>query len=525
MGKVTERDIISFAIEFVNRVCRIDSDLICYGKDDYSMRWNNKEIMLYDIYKNKLTVDEVLEKSTLAEMNVGEFTDNNKCIAYLVCEGELYQQMYNCEGYGEGGEKAQKLLDAANNISKKYGMRFDWASGAMIFYDSFEEKVEFFVPTADNYISDNYSICREERQYALFLYNILRKYNSKIKRTEDEVLKIFEACSLPPEAEIKHVFYEATLMRDFFERNRRLVLCSDPDVNLLSRKFKPKAAGRFNSENSFNYKLLKYLKYIDKNDSYDFSDEFNLGGSGSTDNDTAREMMNATPDIAVIYSLRGDRYLHFLECKFESYEDTYKSKKGQCEIQWMIADFLCKNYLTSLMVSPQMDKDKKSCLVQFIRKEPKKPNEIPIEVLIGLNNEILKGGAIMTLLNDIRLDAVKKSHGAEQGEKIFELIHFMCKLNELARNEGLLAVSEAEISSELALNEEIREARELFVGTASAEELTRLLANLYEEKKFQGENALLYFIIILSFVNLGRKSPDEFEKLLNAEIPTSDSML
>lgn len=120
----------------------------------------------------------------------------------------------------------------------------------------------------------------------------------------------------------------------------------------------------------------------------------------------------------------------------------------------------------------------------------------------------------MTLLNDIRLDAVKKSHGAEQGEKIFELIHFMCKLNELARNEGLLAVSEAEISSELALNEEIREARELFVETASAEELTRLLANLYEEKEFQGENALLYFIIILSFVNLGRKSPDEFENVM-----------
>lgn len=384
MGKVTERDIISFAIEFVNRVCRIDSDLICYGKDDYSMRWNNKEIMLYDIYKNKLTVDEVLKKSTLAEMNVGEFTDNNKCIAYLVCEGELYQQMYNCEGYGEGGEKAQKLLDAANNISKKYGMRFDWASGAMIFYDSFEEKVEFFVPTADNYISDNYSICREERQYALFLYNILRKYNSKIKRKEDEVLKIFEACSLPPEAEIKHVFYEATLMRDFFERNRRLVLCSDPDVNLLSKEFKSKEKNKFNSENSFNFKLLKY---IDSDVSYDRNDEHNLGGKDNTDNEIAKEMMNATPDIAVIYSLRGDRYLHFLECKFESGEDTYKSKKRQCEIQWMIADFLCGNYLTNMAVSPRMENNQ-SCLVQFTRKEPKKPNEIPIEVLIGLNNEI-----------------------------------------------------------------------------------------------------------------------------------------
>lgn len=383
-GKVTEKDIISFTVEFVNKVCTVDRGIIIRGKNDYSMRWGGKEIMLYNICKEKLTVEGVLDKFTDTEIDVKKFINNERCIAYLICEGELYSTMYNCEGYGEGGKDAQKLLDAMNDLSNKYGMRFDWASGAMIFYDSFEEKIERYRPTTDNYISGNYSVCREERQYALFLYNILRKYWSRDNRPE-EVLKIFEACSLPAGAEIKHVFYEATLMRDFFERNRRLVLCSDPDVNLLSKKFKPESDIEFNSENSFNYKLLKYLdKDFDKNKPYKCSDELNLGSSG---NDIAREMMNATPDIAVIYSLRGDRFLHFIECKFESDEDPYKSKNKQCDIQWRIADFLCRKYLKDIKTSPGME-NKKSCLVRFTRKEPKKRNEIAIETLIGLDREI-----------------------------------------------------------------------------------------------------------------------------------------
>lgn len=247
----------------------------------------------------------------------------------------------------------------------------------------------------ENYISDEYSICREERQYALFLYNILKKHR---KADGDKIKEIFTACCLPLKAEIENVFYEATFMRDLFERNRRLILSDNPDVNLLSKDFKPDKTGRFNQENSFNYKLLKYLK-IDIDVLSDEYKEHNLGGKGIECDETAKQMMRATPDIAVIYSLEGERYLHFLECKFESYEGSYKSKENkddndktitQCQIQWKIADFLCKEYkLSDLKVSDQMEKDERSCLVQFVRKLPKSDsNEINIKDLIDLNEEI-----------------------------------------------------------------------------------------------------------------------------------------
>lgn len=87
----------------------------------------------------------------------------------------------------------------------------------------------------NNYISDEYSICREERQYALFLSNILRKYRTKELR-QSEIAKretnshnksknvvedIFKVCHIPLSAQILDVFYEAAFMRDIFTRNRR----------------------------------------------------------------------------------------------------------------------------------------------------------------------------------------------------------------------------------------------------------------------------------------------------------------
>lgn len=149
--------------------------------------------------------------------------------------------------------------------------------------------------------------------------------------------------------------------------------------------------------------------------------------------------------------------------------------------------------------------------------------------LWGQVSEILLGCAISFKLERIRQDALGKSRGTKINEKFPELIRFLCRLNDLARSEGLLAVAEIPVPKELPLSEEIREARELFVKTASAEELTRLLAELYRAKKFQGRNALLYYITILAFVNLGRKSPDEFKELLLSRLDDkntpSDTML
>lgn len=107
--------------------------------------------------------------------------------------------------------------------------------------DNIAEKYDY--KNMDNYIKNQesedlecskYSVCREERQYAVFLYNILRKYHSERGRKEkDSVSKIFKACQIPYCAEIKNVFYEAAFMRDFYKRDKR---CAYVEKELLENK-------------------------------------------------------------------------------------------------------------------------------------------------------------------------------------------------------------------------------------------------------------------------------------------------
>lgn len=120
-----------------------------------------------------------------------------------------------------------------------------------------------------------------------------------------------------------------------------------------------------------------------------------------------REMMNAAPDIAVIYSIaekdtdgqhKPDKnYLLFLECKFESNESSYESGYKQSEIQGKIADFLCNHYLKekdNIEVSPIMiDNSTNTCasrIVYFTRKKKEKEVEILICDLIEFNNNIFE---------------------------------------------------------------------------------------------------------------------------------------
>ena len=127
-----------------------------------------------------------------------------------------------------------------------------------------------------------------------------------------------------------------------------------------------------------------------------------------------REMMNATPDIAVIYSItekdtdgqhKPDKnYLLFLECKFESNESSYESGYRQREIQGKIADFLCNHYLKekdnkdNIEVSPIMKNNSTyaSQIVHFTRKKKNRTsikeaeNVILISDLIEFNNNIFE---------------------------------------------------------------------------------------------------------------------------------------
>lgn len=399
MKKVTERDIVSFAAELAKKLWEADSELIDDEGQYYFFRWSNKKICIGDICDNDMSADEILENAEQTEEDVKEFTGYEKnyfdCnyIAYFSCEGTLYEKISEYDSYGsDGSERCEqnRALYRALNICGKYGMSFDPDCGSYSFYDTNEANHNYYKISIENYLNYSCSICREERQYALFLYNILRKYHSPKKRTEDDfVTGVFNACGLSDKADIENVFYEVTFMRDFFERNRRLMLGDNPNKDLLKSNFKPtgdwsnnKPCYKMPKEDSFNAKLLKYATGSDK--SY-IGEEYNLGARGSG---LVKEMMNAAPDIAVVYREDDKKYLLFIECKFESGEDTYKSGNKQCHVQWCIADFLCKNYLTDLTVSPIM-KDERSHLVKFVREKNEKSskdNEIEIDDLISIND-------------------------------------------------------------------------------------------------------------------------------------------
>ncbi len=267
----------------------------------------------------------------------------------------------------------------------------------------------------ENFICDEFSICREERQYALFLYNIICKYSNFKKRREQSqnVKNIFTACHIPDNASIDHVFYEVTFMRDFFERNRRIYSSDQCEIT---------------PEKSFNVKLIKYVyeqTHKEHKNIVEYSGkEYNLGQNaiefeklfinGKNIPDSEKDclkyrvkwMMNAKPDIAVIYHIAENnlKFLLFIECKFNSKESLYSytdkkgyiERMGQRELQWNIAKFLCDCYLNSdnrekiITLAPSMN-NHESCLASFVRKNcnaDASNGEIAIGQLIELNNKI-----------------------------------------------------------------------------------------------------------------------------------------
>lgn len=256
-----------------------------------------------------------------------------------------------------------------------------------------------FMFSIDDFLGKEGGLCREERQYALFLYNSLCVGDEGIDK--EIIEKIFKNQDI----EIKKVFYEATFMRDYFcaDRKRRLLgwdkekCChnleqSDQLIkNKLNNKvkkqeghktvyekieYKDVTADLENRGDSFNEKLVRFLAekynvknpdrpitqcsfYINRNfGTNNFSKQLNGGGIRVIAS-VAKAMMNAKPDIAVYYEDKEDKKekLLFLECKYCSDESTYEdimeclgklgitdiTSKGQVAIQDLICEFLCES--------------------------------------------------------------------------------------------------------------------------------------------------------------------------------------
>lgn len=142
MGQFSERDIAEFTIDLINRLCEIDEEYLNEWDEDWEIRFGNVKFTFLDIRDNERTAEKLLYLSEISkaepeneEPDVREFTDDEHCVAYLVIESDIYDKMYYFEGYGEGGEDAEKYLDALNAASKAHNMRFDWAGGAIKLYD------------------------------------------------------------------------------------------------------------------------------------------------------------------------------------------------------------------------------------------------------------------------------------------------------------------------------------------------------------------------------------------------------
>lgn len=238
---------------------------------------------------------------------------------------------------------------------------------------------------AKKYI-DGEHICREERQYALFLYMIFikAKNGEELSKDESDVVKACLGIEANKQFKINQVFYEAALMRDAFEDdrqkndNKNKKNTYHPDYNVKCRYGV--------SEKSFNEELLTGL--FDENKGFEFAEDIykknidkknieeifkkipryynlkNLTGFDSPnkiihiarhnaeadlikcDDDfsyfvllEAHNMMNAKPDIMVIYETdktdKQETYYKCLECKYTSEEENninYKQTRTQCNI-------------------------------------------------------------------------------------------------------------------------------------------------------------------------------------------------
>lgn len=275
---------------------------------------------------------------------------------------------------------------------------------------------ELSINNIDNYVNGKYSICREERQYALYLSNVLRYYGNPAKRLGNDkgVEKIFEACGFKEDLEnivIENVYYEVTFMRDFFERNRRINL-SDPERTkkvCLQKSFTPSSYFIKNKDSSFNRNLLSFCweKFKKpKTKEIDFKNaaviEVNFGQNEIPDSrfkairNLIRAMMNSKPDLAVIYHVNNARHLLFIECKFDSSEDKItgdivNDNYSQTKIQGYIAEFLCRYYFTNISISEMWSEEEnlyKSKLVRFSRKDNN--NGIDISRLIDFEKKVFE---------------------------------------------------------------------------------------------------------------------------------------
>ena len=133
MGKISEKEMISFAMDFGKAVTEVNGNLLY----DTSLRFENSIIYLEDMI---VPIDEPFEAFEVYETDISlaEFRQDNECEGYLVCEGDLWEKMYWYDAYQvdvlNNSDEAERLWWALNKITGKHGMWYEWDGGAVSLY-------------------------------------------------------------------------------------------------------------------------------------------------------------------------------------------------------------------------------------------------------------------------------------------------------------------------------------------------------------------------------------------------------
>lgn len=189
----------------------------------------------------------------------------------------------------------------------------------------------------ENYYFGNKATCREERQYALFLYNVFlkklyfdRTENKQYELTDKET-KILAAClsqDCIANIEIVNVFYEFSALRDNFaaatnkeEFNEALIKGVFP--NEADAKAVINSLSKFN--NKANSKSSALADHLGKLNMEFFENQEQLKIEQLKILYLIRCMMNAKADIVVLFKENNEYRVRALECKFKSGESKYKA--------------------------------------------------------------------------------------------------------------------------------------------------------------------------------------------------------
>ena len=229
----------------------------------------------------------------------------------------------------------------------------------------------------EDYLQEGKPYCREERQFATLLYSVFLKKREKGKMPADQKTEeIVKACLGSNDIIIEDVYFEVTLMRDFFERYKEESERNKEEIRRNKEDFNRKLLNFvLGGEKTLKDKCLKQLKTKD-------GIPYNLGGRAAKKGineimeeetvsgrqpqviqdheiknivnkedqllikkklrlDIAGMMMNATPDILVKYKQKETdekSYVRGLECKYESKEGEYTAAGVTCKMQYFIQD-------------------------------------------------------------------------------------------------------------------------------------------------------------------------------------------